>query len=554
VSEINHGEPWNAVTPHIKPARRPLRGAVVEGPRTNASEKRWDNAPSNSSNEAAEALASDAPRSHLWIVLSYFIIAFSCQLVLLIPVFGHFRVELRIIPFALSMLLAIGALKERSAWLRLHKSVPYAVIVMCIMVFGLLNQETQSLVAGIAQVVLAAAILSPLLWVGRLRIGVGGFTVIVICLWAFNATSAGFGVLQILFPGRFQPATSTVTQDMEDQGISYNIELADGTTTVRPYGLTDQPGGAATAGLTAFVFGLGLLVATKKLFIRALYLAGMGMGLFIMYLSQVRVSLVMSGVAIVAFVVLMALRGEFGRLTGALAALAVVIIFSTSAAFAIGGSQTRDRFFTLVDENPGDVYYANRGHFLDYTFNYVLPEYPVGAGLGRYGMMSHYFDKSSNSGALWAEIQWTAWAYDGGWLMVIAYPLAILVALWVSFTIGRKSIYGPVGLWAAIVTSYNISVIAVTFSYPFFLSQSGLEFWLLNAALFSAAQFYLRGSKSEVPEGFEVLPAPWRPTLASGESAGSVSGPVPRRRPLGRPRLPAVVPIFDPAGPANQKP
>ena len=28
--------------------------------------------------------------------------------------------------------------------------------------------------------------------------------------------------------------------------------------------------------------------------------------------------------------------------------------------------------------------------------------------------------------------------------------------------------------------------LALTFSYPFFMSQPGMEFWLLNAALFSA--------------------------------------------------------------------
>ncbi len=29
---------------------------------------------------------------------------------------------------------------------------------------------------------------------------------------------------------------------------------------------------------------------------------------------------------------------------------------------------------------------------------------------------------------------------------------------------------------------------ALTFSYPIFLSQSGMEFWLLNATLFAAAR------------------------------------------------------------------
>jgi hypothetical protein len=129
--------------------------------------------------------------------------------------------------------------------------------------------------------------------------------------------------------------------------------------------------------------------------------------------------------------------------------------------------------------------------------------------------------------------------------MVVAYPIALIAAVWLTFNIGRKTIYGPVGLWAAILTSYNISVIAVLFSYSFFLSQSGLEFWLLNAAIFSAAQVYLCSLKPEVPQGFEVIPAPWRPSLPIANTPSSASAPAPRRRPLQQRRLPAVLPVFD---------
>jgi len=289
--------------------------------------------------------------------------------------------------------------------------------------------------------------------------------------------------------------------------------------------------------------------------LRAMFLGGMGLGLFIMYLSQVRVSIVMCGIAVVAFVAIMAMRGEFARLTGALTGLGVVVVLSTVAAFAIGGSQTRDRLLTLVDDDALTVYHNNRGIFLDYTFEYALPTYPMGAGLGRYGMISRYFNQGSNRESLWAEIQWTAWAYDGGWLMVITYPIAIGIAIWTTFNIGRKKIYGPVSLWAAILTSYNISVVAVLFSYSFFLSQSGLEFWLLNAAVFSAAQVYLRSLKAEVPEGFEVLPAPWKPNIAPPTNSNPVSppAPTPRRRPLQHRLLPTVAPVFDPhpSGPRN---
>jgi len=546
MSEINGAEPWNVARLPLAPARRALGTSPADN-------RRDDNPQSVSVGPISEEPGATAPHStdelanssHLRIVLAYFVIAFVAQLLLLVPQVARFRIELRMMPFATSLLLAAYLPKARAVGHRMHPALPFAVIIICIISLGMVNQLTDNLIAGAAQICLTAAILSPLLWIGRLQIGFRGFATIVLCLWAFNAISAGVGVLQVLFPGHLQPITSSVVQDIEESGATFNIELADGTQTTRPYGLTDQPGGAATAGLTTFVFGLGLLVSTKNPVLRALFLAGMGLGLFIMYLSQVRASIVMCGIATIAFVGIMAVRGEFARLTGALLALTVVVAVSTAAAFLIGGNETRSRLFTLVDDDARTVYQQNRGRFLDYTFDYALPTYPVGAGLGRYGMMARYFNPNPRNEPLWAEIQWTAWAYDGGWLMVVAYPTALIVGVWLTFNIGRKAIYGPVGLWAAILTSYNISVIAVLFSYSFFLSQSGLEFWLLNAAIFSAAQVYLRSLKPEVPQGFEVIPAPWRPSLPAANTSSSASAPAPRRPPLQQRRLPTVLPVFD---------
>jgi hypothetical protein len=560
--EINGDEAWDVSS--LVPARRALRGeardargklsgsAVPSSPKGREAPGHHAQTEPVPADELASAESdSREPASHLLLVLVYFAVAFSSQLLLLIPQFVALRVPLRIAPFGFSLVMLVLPAGHRAIRRRFHPAMPMAVIIFCILCFGLLNQNTDSTMAGLAQIALTVAILSPLFWVGRLQLGVRGFATILLCLWGFNALSAAVGVLQIEFPGHFQGATSMVTQQNEDNNnISYNIELADGTTTERPYGLTDQPGGAATAGLTAFVFGLGLLVSSKNMLMRAMYLTSMGLGLFIMYLSQVRVSLVMCMFAVIGFSAIMAMRGEFARLTGSLIALGVVAVVSTSAAFIIGGAQTRDRVFTLVDDNAGSVYQSNRGMFLEYTFEYVLPMYPVGAGLGRYGMMSHYFGSSENAAtALWAEIQWTAWAYDGGWLMVVAYPIAILVALWVAFGIGKNVKYGAVGLWAAILTAYGCSVLAVTFDYPFFNSQNGLEFWLLNAALWSVAQTELFKKKVEVPEGFERLPAPWKPQVGGAVpgagGSGSVGDTARRRRPLGNRRLPAVIPIFD---------
>jgi hypothetical protein len=36
------------------------------------------------------------------------------------------------------------------------------------------------------------------------------------------------------------------------------------------------------------------------------------------------------------------------------------------------------------------------------------------------------------------------------------------------------------------VFAYDVGALAMTFNYPIFISQSGLEFWILNACLFGA--------------------------------------------------------------------
>jgi hypothetical protein len=38
----------------------------------------------------------------------------------------------------------------------------------------------------------------------------------------------------------------------------------------------------------------------------------------------------------------------------------------------------------------------------------------------------------------------------------------------------------------AMVFAYDVAALAMTFNYPLFIGQSGLEFWIINACLFAA--------------------------------------------------------------------
>jgi hypothetical protein len=123
----------------------------------------------------------------------------------------------------------------------------------------------------------------------------------------------------------------------------------------------------------------------------------------------------------------------------------------------------------------------------------LSPKYPFGAGIGRWGMMHVYFGDNDRTGpnkGLWAEIQWTGWVLDGGFPLIFGYVAALLMTLWTTLQIARRNTgHDPtLALWGAVIAGHSIGVVALTFSYPVFVSQGGMEFWLLNAVLFTSAR------------------------------------------------------------------
>ena len=87
--------------------------------------------------------------------------------------------------------------------------------------------------------------------------------------------------------------------------------------------------------------------------------------------------------------------------------LAAASLIAFAFAIAIGGDAVTGRLSTLIEDNPTKVYYSNRGFFIEHTFVDMLPQYPLGAGLGRYGMMRTYFGSWLDSGSkpIWVEVQ-----------------------------------------------------------------------------------------------------------------------------------------------------
>jgi hypothetical protein len=417
---------------------------------------------------------------------TFILLQFTLQISLLFPQIGVLRLPVRVASFALSLFLFV-LLRSKGAK---HPATNLAFIVLLIMLLQFsLHPYINSINAGAAQCAMYLAILSPLFWVRTLKITQIGFESLMFLMWSIHTMSASFGVLQIYFPGKFQPSLSTTIQKSIYHGDNLLITLANGQEVYRPMGLTDVPGGAATAGFYALLFGVAIALRYKNPILRIAGMGSAGIGLFCIYLSQVRSILVLAAISMVFLAGVLLKTGQIARLTMMVSSVTALFTATFSWAIAVGGKSTMQRISSLFSASPDEIYQQNRGHFLQNTIEQLLPQYPLGAGLGRWGMMNNYFGDNTDlvSQPIWVEIQWTAWLVDGGVPLVFAYIAALALACQTAWKIAINRKLGDFALWGGLIFAYDIGAVAITFNYPLFMSQGGMEFWLLNTALFVAA-------------------------------------------------------------------
>src|SRR5437763_562018 len=370
-------------------------------------------------------VAAGRPSSSAGWVVVFVLTMFACQAMIAFGPFPGIRTWLRVAVYAFS--LALVAL-TRGAGLRHPAALP-ATAALLIVGLSLFHPDTPGYVPGAIHAGLYLAILAPLFWAPRLHIDAQMLKRVLVLIWAFHSLSAALGVLQVQFPGTFDPNLSAVIDP--DVASASVITNARGDVVYRAMGVSDIPGAAGVSGLYAAAIGTALFVVDRRRLMRVLCVASMTLALTSIYLAQLRSTLVIAALIVSSFVVCLALR----RSRRALLTLIIVVLTllaSLNIAVLIGGTEVFDRIATLIDERPQTVYYANRGHFLEQTFTEDLPDYPLGAGLARWGMARHYFggvDSAAESSSLWVEIQWTGWLLDGGVPLMIAYSGAVAVAL-----------------------------------------------------------------------------------------------------------------------------
>jgi hypothetical protein len=445
--------------------------------------------------------ARTRPRGAFPWVPAFIVFQLLCQMVLIVGDIGWGRMVVRMAAFGASLALMLGLRGRGSA----HPARGPAVLALAAVGICVFHPETRSLVGGVAQVGLYAAVLAPLFWVPRLTsIDMRMLRRAAMILWGFHGLSAGLGVMQVYRPGTFQPPVSAVVES-KGQGYveSLKITTASGARVFRPMGLTDVPGGASISGLYAVLLGVGFFLTRRTPGMMAAALASIGLGVACLYLSQVRALVVMTGISLVALAGILLWRRDVRRLSTLVAGMALMIGIGFVAARSMAGADASQRMGALVRARPSQVYYDNRGRFLEEAVFEILPRAPFGEGLGHWGMTATYFGGSRPGKNVWVEIQWAGWIVDGGAPLLLTYLATLGMALWAAWKIARarppSAEAHDLPFWGAIVLAYSVGATALTFSYPIFLSQSGMEFWLLNATLFAAARHAHQQAAAAVP-------------------------------------------------------
>jgi hypothetical protein len=155
---------------------------------------------------------------------------------------------------------------------------------------------------------------------------------------------------------------------------------------------------------------------------------------------------------------------------------------------AVGGEALSNRFSPLVNDGVLRAFDENRGIFLRYTLAETLYDFPLGAGLGRWGMMNVLFGDPTlwQAPPIHVEIQPTGWLLDGGVPMWLLYGGAILMALRTSYRVAVHAASTSLQDVATLVLCMQITIFGLCFTGPMFNTQLGVLFWAITGGLFGA--------------------------------------------------------------------
>jgi hypothetical protein len=410
---------------------------------------------------------------------------------LFVPGSQAFRTPIRALPYVASLMILAWCWNANVLVRPLPRFGRFLGASLLLLVVGLLHPGT-NLPAGIAQCIFQLAIAAPMFWVGAVVQNRDRLMRLVWLVFVANAISAGIGALQVYYPGVFMPPEfSTLALTLNpDVVTSLTYIGADGQEIIRPPGLTDYPGGASVAGMTAGLLGVVLAfqpgLSNRWRFVS---LALSAVGLLTLYLTQVRSLLMVMVVGLALLCALLVKQRRVAAGAGLIVLTAALVTGAFVWATAIGGESVAARFLGLLESGPIASYQESRGGFVTHTLRDLALEHPLGAGVGRWGMMYiHFGDRGATSPPIHVEIQMTGWLLDGGIPMWICYGGAIILALLFVYRVAVRSPDPLVAYAASIILTVSFIVVAQSLAGPSFNTSLGIQFWMLISAVYGVAR------------------------------------------------------------------
>jgi hypothetical protein len=423
------------------------------------------------------------------------------NVLLFVPGAQAYRTVVRAMPYVLSG-AALAYYFRQGSGERMPGSAKWLLASFVLLLLNLLHETAQPW-AGAAQIVFQICISAPAFWMARSIRSETQIRRVVWVVFLASAIGSAVGVLQVYFPQRFMPPEfSMLARSLNPEMIhSLTYMGADGREIIRPPGLSDLPGGAAVAGMMTMVLGLALALGpNERWFVRAVCAAAAVVGMTALYLTHVRSLTLVAAASVGLFALMRVRQGRTLEGGATLAVGAALVAGSYLWALALGGEAVSDRFSGLANEGVLRVFQDQRGAFIRYTLSEMLYEFPLGAGLGRWGMMQVYFGDPTLWQALpiHVEVQLTGWLLDGGVPLWMVYGAALCVALHFTYRAAVRAQTRGMEDIATIALCLQLTILCLCLTGPVFNTQLGILFWGITGGLFGAVRASTDRCRSDV--------------------------------------------------------
>src|SRR5206468_2961505 len=184
-----------------------------------------------------------------------------------------------------------------------HPGERWLIFVLVVLAASIAHPLTNSLTSGLAQTLLYFAIFCPLFWARSYVTTRRQLVRVILQLLLCNGINSIVGVLQVYDPDRWMPREFAAV--LTKNAVSAATYVGPGgRLIVRPPGLFDTPGAVCSAGTIAALFGLILTLENIALWKRGIALVMAISGISVIYLSHVRISLVVALAMMTAYVLM----------------------------------------------------------------------------------------------------------------------------------------------------------------------------------------------------------------------------------------------------------